>query len=316
MPPLTAARTGIRFHPECRAAWKRPPAADSTDWPPTIGNTGSRPPTASICVTSCCPIIICAAIRPWPVTAVTLDIPDHGPLPSASHQPLRGMARRTNNAPQGGKGAIRPAPFPTTELVPGGYITSACSPVVYTADGFPEEYQGNVFVCDPANNLIHRDRLEPNGAVFTAAEPTTMNFWPRRITGFVRLLDARAGGTFYVARFLSRGDETPLSLPDDIKKRLNLESRGHGRIWRISRQGHRPGPTPNSGQPFHNRPGCGHRTAQSLVAVYSSALAGGEPEEGFRTGTGETLRASFVASSKGSLALDSARARFPAHRSR
>src|SRR5262249_52457029 len=28
--------------------------------------------------------------------------------------------------------------------------------------------------------------------------------------------------------------ETPLSLPDDIKKKLNLESRDRGRIWRIS----------------------------------------------------------------------------------
>src|SRR4029078_4042283 len=27
--------------------------------------------------------------------------------------------------------------------------------------------------------------------------------------------------------------ETPLSLPDDIKKKLNLESRQRGRIWRV-----------------------------------------------------------------------------------
>ena len=28
--------------------------------------------------------------------------------------------------------------------------------------------------------------------------------------------------------------ETPLSLPDDIKKRVNLQSRKRGRIWRIT----------------------------------------------------------------------------------
>ena len=38
--------------------------------------------------------------------------------------------------------------FPSTELVPGGYITSACSPLVYEADLFPKEFKGNVFVCD------------------------------------------------------------------------------------------------------------------------------------------------------------------------
>jgi len=28
--------------------------------------------------------------------------------------------------------------------------------------------------------------------------------------------------------------ETPLSLPDDIKRRVNLQSRARGRIWRIT----------------------------------------------------------------------------------
>src|SRR5262249_42144899 len=37
----------------------------------------------------------------------------------------------------------------------------------------------------------------------------------------------------------------PISLPDDIKARLNLESRGRGRIWRISKQGHKPARMPN-----------------------------------------------------------------------
>src|SRR5256885_1850673 len=63
------------------------------------------------------------------------------------------------------KGSVDAKRFPTTELVPGGYFTSACSPLVYTADVFPAGYRGNVFVCDPANNLIHRETLEPNGVL-------------------------------------------------------------------------------------------------------------------------------------------------------
>src|SRR5262249_58288120 len=66
------------------------------------------------------------------------------------------------------KGAPDTNRFPKTELVPGGYITSACSPLVYNADLYPPQFRGNAFVCEPANNLIHRDVLVPSGAVFTA----------------------------------------------------------------------------------------------------------------------------------------------------
>src|SRR5262249_13047512 len=41
-------------------------------------------------------------------------------------------------------------------------------------------------------------------------------------------------GAVYVLDFYRPVIETPLSLPDDIKKRLPLESQGKGRIWRIT----------------------------------------------------------------------------------
>ena len=66
------------------------------------------------------------------------------------------------------KGSAEASRFPSTELVPGGFITSACSPLVYLADLFPKEFLGNTFMCDPANNLIHRDKLVPKGATYTA----------------------------------------------------------------------------------------------------------------------------------------------------
>src|SRR5262249_10713469 len=40
-------------------------------------------------------------------------------------------------------------------------------------------------------------------------------------------------GAIYNADFYREVIETPISLPDDIKKKLNLESRVRGRIWRI-----------------------------------------------------------------------------------
>ncbi|HEY7314851.1 MAG TPA: PVC-type heme-binding CxxCH protein [Gemmataceae bacterium] len=173
------------------------------------------------------------------VSAVTLDIPDHGAACKV-HRISAFEAWRVERTTRRkeGKGGYDPRNFPTTELVPGGYITSACSPVVYAAHGFPEAYRGNVFVCDPANNLIHRDVLTDNGATFTAkraAGEESCEFLASTDNWFRPVhLTLGPDGALYVLDFYREVIETPLSLPDDIKKKLNLQSRGRGRIWRIS----------------------------------------------------------------------------------
>ncbi|HEX4608191.1 MAG TPA: hypothetical protein VH092_08290, partial [Urbifossiella sp.] len=137
--------------------------------------------------------------------------------------------------------------FPTTELVPGGYITSACSPLIYTADLFPEAYRGNNFVCDPANNLVHREILVGKGAVFSAKRVDENTEFLRSTDNWFRPVHLSIGpdGAVYVLDFYREVIETPLSLPDDIKARLNLESRGRGRIWRIAPDGFKPGNLPD-----------------------------------------------------------------------
>jgi putative membrane-bound dehydrogenase-like protein len=169
------------------------------------------------------------------VSAVTLDIPDHGAACKVNRRsPFEAWRVERTTRRKGGPDAQR---FPATELVPGGYITSACSPIVYAADAFPLEYLGNTFVCDPANNLIHRDVLVPNGATFTARRAkgeesceflTSTDNWFRPVH-----LSLGPDGALYILDFYREVIETPLSLPEDIKKRLNLESRGRGRIWRV-----------------------------------------------------------------------------------
>jgi len=172
-----------------------------------------------------------------PVSAVTLDIPDHEPAckvyrisPFEAWRVERTRRRATGPDPRR---------YPSTELVPGGYITSGCSPVVYTADLFPKAYRGNTFICDPANNLVHRDILEENGATYVAkrAEPdheflASTDNWFRPVN-----LSIGPDGALYVVDFYREVIETPLSLPEDIKRRLNLQSRGRGRIWRIVPEG-------------------------------------------------------------------------------
>lgn len=180
-----------------------------------------------------------------PVPAVTLDIPEHGPAAKvyriSPFEPWR-VERTTRRA--GGADARR---FPSTELVPGGYFTSACSPLVYTADLFPREYRGNVFVCDPANNLVHREVLVEKGAVFSGRRVDPDFEFLASTDNWFRPVHLSIGpdGAIYVLDFYREVIETPLSLPDDIKRRLNLESRGRGRIWRIAPEGFKPSRMPD-----------------------------------------------------------------------
>jgi putative membrane-bound dehydrogenase-like protein len=171
------------------------------------------------------------------VSATTLDIPDHGPACLVHRiSPFEAWrVERTTRRAQGPE-AKR---FPSTELVPGGYITSACSPVVYTADVFPTAFRNNSFVCDPANNLVHRDILEAKGATFVARRADAdCEFLASTDTWFRPVhLTIGPDGALYVLDFYREAIETPLSLPDDIKAKMNLESRGRGRIWRVVPEG-------------------------------------------------------------------------------
>lgn len=165
-----------------------------------------------------------------------LDIPDHGAAAKvhrlSAFEPWR-VERTTRRA-----GAPDSSRFARTELVPGGFVTSATGLAVYRADLFPEPYRGSVFVGDPANNLIHRDALVPIGVTFAArrAEGEEDREFLASTDNWFRpsFLTVGPDGALYVADFYREVIETPLSLPEDIKARLNLESRDRGRIWRIA----------------------------------------------------------------------------------
>ncbi len=142
--------------------------------------------------------------------------------------------------------------FPKTELVAGGFITSASGLTVYRANRFPVEYYGNTFVCDSANNLIHRDVLESRGVLFTARRAENERDREFLASSHPRFrpvnLAIGPDGALYVADFPREVIETPLSLPDDIKAKSNLESMGLGRIWRITTQSSRSSRQPQLGR--------------------------------------------------------------------
>ncbi|GBD35519.1 hypothetical protein HRbin36_00631 [bacterium HR36] len=171
------------------------------------------------------------------VSVVTWDIPDGEMEHTAAARvhrisPYEPWRLERTKMRQEGPTATR---FPKTELVPGGYVTSACGILVERGGRFPPPHAGCVYVCDPANNVIHRDLLVPNGPTFTAKRLdrdceflASVDTWFRPV-----FLCQGPDGSIYVADFYREIIETPLSLPEEIKSRYNLESRNRGRIWRI-----------------------------------------------------------------------------------
>lgn len=176
-----------------------------------------------------------------PVAATTIDIPEHGAACKVFRiSPFEAWRVERTRRRKGGPDSKR---FPTTELVPGGYSTSTCSPIVYRGEGFPDGYYGSVFMCDPANNVLIRDVLAPNGPGTLVARRghADCEFLASTDNWFRPTYIAHGpDGCLYVSDFYREVIETPLSLPDDIKKAVNLESRERGRIWRIAPVGHRP----------------------------------------------------------------------------
>ncbi|MDA1211785.1 MAG: c-type cytochrome [Planctomycetota bacterium] len=126
--------------------------------------------------------------------------------------------------------------LPETERHATGFFTSATSVTIYRGGAYPEEFYNNAFIGDVGGNLVHRKSLAWNGAAYLATRTeeeceflaSTDNWF--RPTNFVNAPD----GTLYVLDMYRETIEHPLSIPDDIKMHLDLES-GHdrGRIYRM-----------------------------------------------------------------------------------
>jgi putative heme-binding domain-containing protein len=196
------------------------------------------------------------------VPAVTADIADHGAACRVFRiSPFEAWRVERTTRRAGSDDAKR---FPTTELVPGGYVTSGSGICVWLPGVrlFRQSpFDGHIFVCDPANNLIHRDVLKPSGSTFRAERhDQDCEFLASTDTWFRPVFLANGpGSALHVADFYREIIETPLSLPDDIKVRWNLNSRERGRIWRIR---------PKAGQaPARPRPSLESMTNKELVNI-------------------------------------------------
>ncbi|GAB3736716.1 DUF7133 domain-containing protein [Spirosoma lituiforme] len=142
---------------------------------------------------------------------------------------------------------IRPTPAVNRGYIPGtldkeGHLrefTAACSPLVYRGAALPKSFYGNVFVCEPAGNLIKRNISENKELLIAAHDPHPGQEFLASTDERFRPVHLATGpdGALYVAdmyRGLIQHSAyvTPYLKEQTIARGL-VKPINYGRIWRI-----------------------------------------------------------------------------------
>ena len=117
-------------------------------------------------------------------------------------------------------------------------VTSACSASPYRDDLFGPEFANSLFVCEPANNVVHREILETEGVTFSShrGEQEKTNEFLASSDNWCRPVMVKTGpdGALYVADVYRLIIEHPEYFPEELKTRPDLRAgEDKGRIYRI-----------------------------------------------------------------------------------
>jgi putative membrane-bound dehydrogenase-like protein len=134
----------------------------------------------------------------------------------------------------------------TTSNLHAGRFTAACGVYVETG-GIAAPYGGLAFTCEPTGNLVHAERLEPNGSTFRSKpwkEGVEFLASPDEWFRPVSVTQDPDGGLIVVDMYRAV-IEHPEFMPTELKNRPDLLlGKDRGRIWRIVPEGHKRGPKP------------------------------------------------------------------------
>lgn len=135
-----------------------------------------------------------------------------------------------------------------------GYFTSATGVHLYWGDAFPAEFRDNVFVGDVGSNLVHRKILKANPG---SVQPVGTRPVAGERTEFLRSRDnwfrptnfaTGPDGCLYITDMYREVIEHPWSIPETIKKHLDLNSgNDRGRIYRVAPKGFHAPAVPDLG---------------------------------------------------------------------
>lgn len=123
------------------------------------------------------------------------------------------------------------------------HFTSACGAAIYRDDWLGPEVAGNIFVCEPVHNLVHRERVRPVGASFVGerAQGEEGAEFFASADNWSRFTAARAGpdGALYIADMYRLVIEHPEWIPEEWQQVLGDLRAGadKGRIYRVWKKG-------------------------------------------------------------------------------
>ncbi len=121
-------------------------------------------------------------------------------------------------------------------------LTSGCNPIPYRDNLFGASYISSIFICEPANNLVHHEIVTPDGISFRserAKDEQSTEFLASE-DNWSRFTMARPGpdGCLYIADMYRLVLEHPQWIPQQMLDHLDLRAgEDTGRIYRVKPSG-------------------------------------------------------------------------------
>ncbi|MGV3774847.1 MAG: PVC-type heme-binding CxxCH protein [Verrucomicrobiales bacterium] len=118
-----------------------------------------------------------------------------------------------------------------------GTFTSACGLHQHFGEGLPPKFQGSWFICEPAQNLVQRQVMEPDGPSFRSRRATEGKDFLSSSDSWFHPVFVATGpdGALYVADMYRKFIDHPDYMPEEARGQIDFNSgKQMGRIWRIS----------------------------------------------------------------------------------
>ncbi|CAN5907774.1 c-type cytochrome [soil metagenome] len=128
-----------------------------------------------------------------------------------------------------------------------GVFTSACGITFYTGGLFPAAFDSVTFVAEPVSNLVHADRIRPQGATFSASRVYPEKEFLASTDAWFRPVNMYVGpdGALYVVDYYRQIVEHPEWMAEEVVKSGALyNGTDQGRIYRITPTGTKPASWP------------------------------------------------------------------------
>ncbi len=198
-----------------------------------------------------------------------------------------------------------------------GYFTGATGATIYRGNAYGPEFVDNAFIGDAGGNLVHRKIISPKGVALTAKRPADeqdIEFVASRDTWFRPVHFQNApDGCLYIADMYREVIEHPWSIPEAIKKHIDLNSgNDRGRIYRIVPENFQQPKLPRLGTAtlaqlvanLDSPNGWTRDTAARLLYERQDRRAGGELETLFAKSKSAVTRIHVLYALQGLLLLD------------